>query len=234
MLLYIIRHGDPDYTTDTLTLRGMFQAEAVGQRMAKVGLSRVFSSPYGRAKLTASPTCRLTGLPMEIEEWSHEIGPEIKALMPNGRRRSVSIVQNSDLRAGGAWDIPFDETMEAPHFRTTALRPTLDYIAAGGRDFLARLGYVEEGENYRIERPNEEKVALFCHAAFERGWMAHLLHIPPHMMWAGFAVTHTGVTVVEFRNYRNGITAPKVLCWSDVSHLHAAGLDTVYDNRFEI
>ena len=34
MLLYMIRHGDPDYSTDTLTERGWQQAEAVGKRIA--------------------------------------------------------------------------------------------------------------------------------------------------------------------------------------------------------
>ena len=68
MLLYLIRHGDPDYPTNTLTLRGMFQAEAVGKRMADAGIDRIFSSPMGRARLTASPAARLTGLPIEIEE----------------------------------------------------------------------------------------------------------------------------------------------------------------------
>ena len=33
MLLYIIRHGDPDYTTDSLTQRGILQAEAVSKRL---------------------------------------------------------------------------------------------------------------------------------------------------------------------------------------------------------
>ena len=33
MLLYIVRHGDPIYETDSLTERGKMQAEAVGKRM---------------------------------------------------------------------------------------------------------------------------------------------------------------------------------------------------------
>ena len=33
MLLYIVRHGDPIYETDSLTERGKLQAEAVGKRM---------------------------------------------------------------------------------------------------------------------------------------------------------------------------------------------------------
>ena len=50
MLLYIIRHGDPHYPTDSLTPRGVEQAEAVGKRLAASGIDKVFSSPMGRAK----------------------------------------------------------------------------------------------------------------------------------------------------------------------------------------
>lgn len=31
MLLYILRHGDPDYSTDSLTPKGVLQAEAAGK-----------------------------------------------------------------------------------------------------------------------------------------------------------------------------------------------------------
>ncbi|MBR7185248.1 MAG: histidine phosphatase family protein [Clostridia bacterium] len=231
MLLYIIRHGDPDYPTDTLTLRGMFQAEAVGRRIAASKIDRIFSSPMGRARLTASPACRMLGLPCEIEEWAHEIGDEKQTTFPDGKRKkTIAAVQNTYFRADGAQDLAFADSLLCPGFSTTNLRPALDYIAAGGRDFLARLGYREEDGIYRILRPNEERVALFCHAAFTRAWLSHLLHIPPHLFWSGFNTTHTGVTVVEFHNHPNGITAPRVLCLSDMSHLYAEGLDMRYDN----
>ena len=68
MLLYIIRHGDPDYSTDTLTEKGVLQAEAVGKRLAATGIDKIYSSPMGRARLTAEPTCRLLGLECNIEE----------------------------------------------------------------------------------------------------------------------------------------------------------------------
>lgn len=53
MLLYIIRHGDPHYPTDSLTPRGVLQAEAVGKRLAAAGITKIYSSPMGRAKQTA-------------------------------------------------------------------------------------------------------------------------------------------------------------------------------------
>ena len=61
LLLYIVRHGDPDYATDSLTERGILQAEAVGKRIAASKIDRIFSSPMGRAKQTAEPACRLLG-----------------------------------------------------------------------------------------------------------------------------------------------------------------------------
>ena len=67
MVLYVIRHGDPDYKNDSLTELGIRQAELLGRRLQKSGITHVFSSPNGRAKMTAEPTCRRLGLEMEIE-----------------------------------------------------------------------------------------------------------------------------------------------------------------------
>ena len=67
-----------------------------------------------------------------------------------------------------------------------------------------------------------------------RVWLSNLLHIPIHLMWAGFQMTHTGVTVIEFRNNENGITAPYCRCFSDMSHLYAEGLDMRHDNKMSL
>lgn len=73
MLLYIVRHADPIYETDSLTERGKLQAKAVAKRLRKAGIERIFSSPLGRAKETAEYTCKLLKLDKRIEEWTHEI-----------------------------------------------------------------------------------------------------------------------------------------------------------------
>lgn len=103
-------------------------------------------------------------------------------------------------------------------------------IEQRGNDFLERMGYREENGVYRILRENNERVALFCHSVFARAWISVLLHIPLHIMWASYKYTHTGVTILEFKNNVNGLTAPQCLCYSDMSHLYSAGLDMVHDN----
>ena len=234
MLLYLVRHGDPDYVTDTLTERGWLQAEAVGKRIAASGINKIYSSPMGRAKQTAEPACRLLGLTPEIEEWSHEVEDERLTPYPDGILKSVTKLPNTVLRANGNIDLPFDRTLEATGLNQANMQAACDRIINGGREFLERLGYREENGIYRILKPSSDRVALFCHAVMQRVWISHLLHIPLHLVWASFTPTHTGVTVLDFKNYSDGFTAPKCLCFSDMSHLYAEGLDMIHDNEFDI
>ena len=231
MLLYIIRHGDPDYTTDSLTEKGVLQAEAVGKRLFHSGIHRIFSSPMGRAKQTAEPACRLLGKECVIEPWAHEIGKKMYVDFPDGRYKPLGMVQNTYFFENGNVDIPREKYMEVPGFNESRINEPFKRIWDGGKDFLERLGYKEENGVYRIIQPTDEKVALFCHAAFAKGWLTQLLHIPPHIMYGGFSYTHTGVTILEFRNNKNGLTFPQCLCYSDTSHLYAEGLELMYNNH---
>ena len=234
MLLYIVRHGDPIYETDSLTERGMLQAEAVAKRMAASGINQIFSSPMGRARMTAEPTCRLLGLDYQIEEWAHEIEDERLTPFPDGKLKSITDVQNTYYRENGNIHLSYDRTYECQGINQSRMREAVNYIEQNGKDFLERLGYREENGVYRILRDNEDRVALFCHAAFARAWMSVLLHIPLHVVWSSFSYTHTGVTVLEFANNENGVTAPRCLCFSDMSHLFAAGLDMRHNHSGEI
>ena len=234
MLLYIVRHGEPNYVTDELTPRGRLQAEAVGKRLHAAGIQEIYSSPMKRARQTAEPACRLLGLPCHIEEWAHEVEDDRLTPFPDGVLKSISELQNALYRENGLIDLPYDRAYEAPGFNSCNMQSAVVEIEAGGRDFLERLGYKEENGVYRILRRNQDRVALFCHTVMARSWLSTLLHIPIHLMWAGFTYTHSGVTVLEFPNYANGFTAPRCLCYSDTSHLYAHGPDMLYDCRVEL
>ena len=233
MLLYIIRHGDPDYSTDTLTERGKLQAEAVGKRMLAAKIDRIYTSPMGRARETAAPACRLLGMEAIVEDWSAEIGEELKTDYPDGVKKSLTFVPNHLYRENGGISLTFEEAYTHPAVAVSGMHEAVPRIARDGDAFLERLGYKAEDGCYRILRENTEKIALFCHSAMARAWLSTLLHIPLHMMWSDFLYTHTGVTVLEFKNYKSGFTAPRCLCYSDMSHLYAEGLDMIFDNDTE-
>jgi len=235
MLLYIVRHGDPDYATDTLTERGILQAEAVAKRMQASGINRIFSSPMGRARQTAEPTCRLLGLDCQIEEWAHEIRNDcLYTPFPDGVPKSITNVQNTYYRENHAIELSYDRTYECPGIAEADMKASVEYIEKSGYEFLERLGYKYDEGIFRIVERNDDRVALFCHAAMARAWLSVLFHIPLHVIWASFSYTHTGVTVLEFANHENGVTAPKCLCFSDMSHLYAEGLDMKHNHSGEI
>ncbi|MBE5782653.1 MAG: histidine phosphatase family protein [Clostridiales bacterium] len=234
MLLYLVRHGDPIYETDTLTERGKIQAESVGRRMQKIGIDQIYSSPMGRARETAAPACRLLNLPCQIEPWAEEISWATRTPYPDGQLKSISRLPVTTFRGEGRINLPYDKALECLAVRDTRMGEAQAFLEKNFNDFVERLGYKAENGVYRILRPSEEKVALFCHGAMTRALLSVLFHIPVHMMWASFDPTHTGVTVLDFQNYEDGFTAPRCLCFSDISHLYAEGLDTVHCNRLSI
>lgn len=234
MLLYVIRHGDPIYETDTLTERGNMQAEALGLRLQRSKIDRIFSSPMRRARETAAPACRLLGLECEIEEWAHEIEDERKTIYKTDVPRSISWYSSAEFRAHGDLCLDYDHAFDAKVIESTQMRRKVAEIERAGDIFLEKLGYKREGENYRILFPNEQKVALVCHTCLSRAWLSTLLHIPLHIVWAGFQMTHTGVTIFDFPNDASGVTAPRCLCYSDMSHLYAEHLDLRHDNKKEL
>ena len=60
MKLLFIRHGDPDYTIDSLTEKGWKEAEFLSEKIAALDVRDFYVSPLGRAKDTASCTLRKT------------------------------------------------------------------------------------------------------------------------------------------------------------------------------
>ncbi|GHU76329.1 phosphoglycerate mutase [Clostridia bacterium] len=233
MLLYIIRHGDPDYANDCLTERGKAQAAALAKRLSVHGLDHIYSSPMGRAKQTAQPTCEALNLPMHIEEWTSEATAwnELASTYPDGTFSWAFHQQNTILRH--ETNRRRDDWYSIQAFPSTA-RAGYERIIRHSDEFLSRLGYVKDGALYRIVKPSEERVAVFCHQGFGTTWLSYLLDIQPQLFWAGFDITHSSITILRFRNNDDGWTAPTCICLSDTSHIYAEGLPLQWCNIVDI
>lgn len=234
MILYIVRHGEPLYGPDILTELGQKQAQALVRRFEKNGLDRIFSSPMGRARQTAQPTADALGLPVKIEPWMREIWPELVLTQPDGRLCFVVDMQADILRSPENRD-HYNDWYNMPALEGIEGEQVWGRVTRYSDDFLLRLGYrrLQDGV-YSAEHPNEERVAVFCHAGFGVTWLAHLLGIPPHLAWASFTMTHTGVTVVQFTQTPSGLVTPRCLCLSDMSHLLDSGLPYSYNNTLPV
>ncbi|MCL2003372.1 MAG: histidine phosphatase family protein [Oscillospiraceae bacterium] len=235
MLLYIIRHGDPIYQTDSLTPKGTRQAEALSRRLAANGIDEIYSSPLNRAVLTAKPTAEVFKLDVNIEEWMNEdiAWNEFSAVNEDGDRNWFYSCPSTELLVDGDVLRP-DWYNHARAAACPGAKKDYERIQAASDGFIQRLGYRREGNVYRILEPNQKRIAAFCHHGVGTTWLSHLLSIPPLLFWASFNLAHTGVTVLHFENHTDGRTSPKCLIHSDISHIYEARLPMVYNNGTRI
>jgi len=237
MLLYVIRHADPIYDPDSLTELGHKQAEALSRRLAVNGIDRAFSSPNMRAQMTAQPTCKLLGLEYTIEDWMSEnlAWKDFSCEFEDGsgryswtfHRQNSKLKYDDTVKSGGKW-------YESKYFTKVNAVEGYKRISDCSDDFTERLGYKREDGGYRIIRPNNDRVAAFCHQGFGMIWLSYLLDISPNLFLSSFDVSHSSVTILEFANYEDGYTAPKCLCLSDISHIYESGLPMKYNNSIKI
>ena len=72
MKLLLIRHGDPDYETDSLTPTGQREAELLADRIAPLPVRDYYVSTMGRALATAAPTLERAGREAQRCGWLRE------------------------------------------------------------------------------------------------------------------------------------------------------------------
>lgn len=86
MQVLIIRHGDPDYSIDSLTEKGWREAELLAERLSKLDIKAFYVSPLGRAKDTASLTLKKMNREATELPWMQEFfGADIARPDADGR-----------------------------------------------------------------------------------------------------------------------------------------------------
>lgn len=238
MLLYYIRHGDPIYTPDSLTLLGERQAEAVAKRLLRYGLDEIYVSSSNRAKLTAKPTCEMLKKEPIIMDWMNECyawedfavekeggGKGWSFLMPH----YVELLNSNHVRELG------DNWYDHPDFENTKFKYGMVRIQKEADKFIKMLGYKHDRNRhiYISEKPNDKRVALFAHQGFGMLFLSSVLDVSMPQFTTHFDICHSAITVIEF-NDMGGIAVPKVLTLSNDSHIYAEGLPTKYNNRIYI
>ena len=229
MKLLIIRHGDPDYTADSLTPKGHREASLLAERIAPMDIKAYYMSPLGRAQETAGYTLRKAGRTAEVLDWAREFD----TLIDDGK--------------GGrriAWDwLPADWTAVPEYFDKDKWYTTPIMQAAGmeagvrrvydGLDALiGKHGYRREGSLYRAVSPNNDTVALFCHFGVTCVMLSRLLNVSPMILWHGFVSAPASVTTLITEERREGIAYFRTNAFGDISHLYISGEEPAFSGRF--
>ena len=231
MKLMIIRHGDPDYTIDSLTEKGWREAEYLAEMLSEQDISQFYVSPYGRARDTASLTLEKMGRTAETLPWLREFDVLIDRPDDPTRKRIP-------------WDwLPQDWTVH-PAFYDRELWSENEYMkkynvgeeyrkVTGEFDaLLAKHGYRREGGLYRAEKPNHDTIALFCHFGCGAVLLSHLWNVSPMIVWHGFCAQPSSVTTLVTEERRKGIASFRMLAYGETAHLYVHDEPPAFAARF--
>jgi len=240
MRLLIVRHGDPDYSIDSLTATGWKEAEYLTEKMLRVnqecgGIKAFYVSPLGRAKDTAKGTLDALERRAEECEWLKEFSPQVER--PDQINPSKT-----------AWDwLPADWTKIPEFYHPTAWKTVPEMVAGNvGEEYdrvcahfdelLEKHGYKrydgENGHYYEVMKPSNDTIAFFCHYGLECVLISHLMNVSPMPLWHHFSAAPTSVTSIFTEERREGIASFRVNEFGDISHLYAHHQKPSFSARF--
>jgi len=197
--LIIVRHGQTEWNIagirqghldSRLTGKGVAQANALGQRLAREKFAALYSSDLGRAVQTAMAIADRTG---------HEIITD-----PRLRERHLGIFQG--LNAG-------EITEKYPEERRMLRTMGPGYIIPGGESMEQQ---VERNVSYLNELAHKhvgETIVVVTHGGVVSGFFRHTLAIPLDAP-RRFEFVNAGLNVFAYEQ-ENWM----LLTWGDVSHL---------------
>lgn len=221
MKILIIRHGDPDYEHDSLTEKGLREAEYLSKRMAKENVRDFYVSPLGRAQATAAPTLALLNRTAETLPWLCEFRGKI--IEPHSGRSRICWnlmpqywTNSDDLMDRARW-------RDDPLIKTGDAGARYDEVIGGLDALLARYGYAREGLLFRCEHNIPDTLALFCHAGVGAVMISGLTGVPPLVLLNASVLPTSSVTTLIGEERRPGEVFFRLFQMGDTSHLFANG-----------
>lgn len=219
MKLIFIRHAEPDFAINSITEKGWREAELLSRRTREWNVTAWYSSPLGRALDTASLTMRKLGREAVVYDWLKEIDCR---------------VQNSEAGIPTpAWDMTAGYLNRHPELfdreawwknadmQTSDIADQVAYVTTGLDRMLEEYGYVREGLYYRTDPDTRREAVLVCFAHFGSicAGVSHLLNLAPHVLWQGYGLAPTAVTILGSEERAEGEAYFRCQVMGDTSHL---------------
>lgn len=230
MKLLIVRHGDPDYSIDSLTPTGWKEAELLSHRLKQLDVKAFYCSPMGRAKDTASFTLKAMNRTAEEKIWLREF--TVRMRKPNETRYTPLWDWLPEIWTGEPLFYDADNWFRSELYAGLPVEEEYRWVTGSFDELLASHGYVRDGQTYKAVQPNEDTIVFFCHFGLQCVLLSHLLHVSPVLLWHGTCAAPTGVTTLNTEERREGIVHFRMSAFGDISHLYTAGQEPAFAARF--
>jgi len=221
MNLIFIRHGDPDYSIDSLTEKGWKEAELLSARTTKWDVKEFYCSPLGRARDTASVTLNKLNRTATVHDWLQEFYVPVKDPETSADRIPWDFLPNYWTNVPALYHK--DTWTSAPVMQTGDIDTSFQKVAAGIDAVLAEHGYVRNDNYYKVVNGNSDTLVFFCHLGVQFVILSHLLGIAAPLLWQGAFVAPTSVTVLTTEERIKGEAYFRLRTLGDCAHLYVNG-----------
>ncbi len=228
MELWIIRHGDPDYVRDSLTEKGIREAQLLAERLSKYNIKAFYCSPLGRAQKTASYTLEKMCRTAETLPWAREFEGTVR----EGFEKKCCWDRKPDYwsRIDDYYD--YDKWIDVDLMKKNKVKKYLDKVYSGVDELLEKHGYVKDGRIYNAVNSNHDIIVLFCHFGVESVILSRIFSISPMVLWHNFRALPTSVTRLVTEEREQGKAIFTCLQYGDLSHLYAGDEKPSFQARF--
>lgn len=246
MKIIFVRHGEPDYSSDSLTEKGRREADILAKRTVLWDIDDIYVSPFGRAKETAEPTLKALSKEATELSWLREFSYQVTSPVvdaPSVPWDFIPSVLNSDERL-----ISEEEWIRTPPMdQNEAIKENYPKVISGLDELLEKYGY-ERKEKYYVRKdgrerfikstvtdmkyatvdmipdiPDEKTIVVFCHLGVICLMLSHLLNIPFESLTHGFFLPTSSVTIVNTEERWGSEVSFRVQVMGDCTHLIKEG-----------
>lgn len=246
MRIIFVRHGEPDYSNDSLTDKGKREAELLAKRAKNWNVKDFYVSPMGRANETAAPTLKAFNKEAETLPWLREFSYQV--ISPTHGHNSVPwdfipshLYEDERMTSVDEWiNVP-------PMDSNPDIRENYPKVIAGLDELLARYGYIRNGKYYvredgreryitgtvRDEKiptaddlpedDSEPTIVVFCHLGVICLMLSHLLNIPFELLTHGLFIPTSAITIVNTEERWGKEVSFRAQAIGDCTHLIANG-----------
>lgn len=246
MRIIFVRHGEPDYTDDSLTEKGKREAVLLSKRTKEWDIKDIYVSPFGRAKDTAAPTVKELGIEPITLPWLREY--------------SYSVINPIHGKDSCPWDfiptqvfedpdmVSTDKWMTAgPNASNNEVIDNYESVISGIDEIVEKYGYKRTGNHY-IRKDGRERfiictvkdkkfcsaddlpiddseptILIVCHFGVICLMLSHLLNIPFELLTHGFILPTSSVTIVNTEERWKDEVSFRVQVMGDCTHLLSEG-----------
>ncbi|MBR5048811.1 MAG: histidine phosphatase family protein [Erysipelotrichaceae bacterium] len=245
MRILFVRHCEPDYQHDSLTPRGIREAEALREYLKDQDLGDIYVSPLGRAQLTAQIALEGSGRRAETLDWLREANVTIDLDSDPGLREFYPDITAKEIDTDRCfWDVMPRKFWEDHYCWDNAnwrqarvcassnLISVYDYVSSSLDDLLAGHGYRRNGLSYEVTRGNHDTITLFCHLGVTGVMLAHLNNLSPFLIPQLTCCAPGSLSECVSEEREKGIAMFRTLYLGATPHLTLADQQPSFSARF--